>query len=311
MKRLDQAIIVMLSCLTCTALLAKSAGSGSSGEVGGGRKGGWVTPVPDSVKAQYEIHYADPANAELTVNLYLPKVSKGNKPLPVLVHPNLTGPAQFLPLVASGDYAAVSINCRLVWPSLIHDHKAAIRWVRANAAEYHLDPDHIGAIGGAWDGHVVAMLGVTNDNKELEGDIGPYRNTSSSVQCVVDVAGPTNFLSAGSDTIKRYESMLIGGTPRGHKDLARAASPLTYVSAKAAPMLIFHRVDDPLVPYAESQRFSAAMKRAGAECLFITVQGGGEVVSSREINRRIRQFFDHHLRGMSETISTAPIRIGQ
>ena len=224
------------------------------------------------------------------------------------------GLGEIVPLVAGGDYAGVTINYRLsgeaLWPAQIHDCKAAIRWVRANAAKYHLDPDRIGVIGGSAGGHLVAMLGASGDNKELEGDVGAYKGTSSRVQCVVDQFGPTDFLAMGGshDDADSPESELIGGALQEHKDLARAASPITYITAKTAPMLILHGDRDPMVPYSQSVRLHAAMKKAGAESTFITVQGAGHGgFRNPEVAKRIRQFFDKQLRGQDATISDSPI----
>ena len=105
-----------------------------------------------------------------------------------------------VPLAAKG-YAVASINYRLsqhaVFPAQIEDCKAAIRWLRANAAKYHLDPDHIGVWGASAGGHLVAMLGTTGGVKELEGT-GGNLDQSSRVQCVVDWFGPTDLATMGT-----------------------------------------------------------------------------------------------------------------
>ena len=128
--------------------------------------------LPDTVKVEKDIPYAGTKNPAQTLDLLLPKTPKGDKPLPVVVNihggafkmgDKAMGLGEIVPLVAGGDYAGVTINYRLsgeaLWPAQIHDCKAAIRWVRANAAKYHLDPDRIGVIGGSAGGHLVAMLG--------------------------------------------------------------------------------------------------------------------------------------------------------
>ena len=104
-----------------------------------------------------------------------------------------------MPFVAKG-YAVASINYRLsqhaVFPAQIEDCKAAIRWLRANAAKYHLDPDHIGVWGASAGGHLVALLGTTGGVKELEGQ-GGNLDQSSRVQCVVDWFGPSDLADDG------------------------------------------------------------------------------------------------------------------
>ena len=138
-----------------------------------------------------------------------------------------------MPLVAKG-YAVASINYRLsqhaVFPAQIEDCKAAIRWLRANAAKYHLDPDHIGVWGASAGGHLVALLGTTGGVKELEGN-GGNLDQSSRVQCVVDWFGPTDLTTMGGEHDKPDSPVarLIGGPVQENKEKARKASPLTYV----------------------------------------------------------------------------------
>ena len=157
-----------------------------------------------------------------------------------------------MPLAAKG-YAVASINYRLsqhaVFPAQIEDCKAAIRWLRANAAKYHLDPDHIGVWGASAGGHLVALLGTTGSVKELEGK-GGNLDQSSRVQCVVDWFGPTDLATMGGSHDKpgSPESRLIGGPVQENKEKARKASPLTYVSKDSAPFLIMHGDQDNTVP---------------------------------------------------------------
>ena len=141
------------------------------------------------------------------------------------------GVGEVIDLVGSGDYAAVSINYRLtnqeIWPAQIHDGKAAIRWVRANAEKYHLDPERIGVIGGSAGGHLVAMLGTSGGDPTLEGDVGPHKGVSSKVVCVVDQFGPSDFLAMGGnhDSAGSPESVLIGGALQENKEKAGQPRP--------------------------------------------------------------------------------------
>jgi acetyl esterase/lipase len=285
--------------------------------------GGRVT-VLETVRVEKDIPYAATKNPRQMLDLYQSKNPKGAGPLPVVV--NIHGGAfrmgdknrgvgEILDFVASGDYAAVSINYRLsdeaLWPAQIHDCKAAIRWVRANASKYHLDPDRIGVMGGSAGGHLVAMLGTSGGIEALEGDLGPYRSTSSKVRCVVDEFGPSDFLAMGGshDDPDSPESALIGGALQEHKDRARAASPITYVSEDDPPFLIFHGTADPMVPFSQSERLAKALKDAGVECHFVPVTGAGHGgFHSPEVPKRVRQFFDKHLRDQPvEAISEEPI----
>ena len=285
-------------------------------------------PLPDSVVVHRDIHYAGSRDPAQTLDVLTPKHPKNDQPLPVIV--NIHGGAfamgdkgmgleDILPLVAGGDFAGVSINYRLsgeaTWPAQIYDCKAAIRWVRANAKQYHMDPERIGVIGASAGGHLVAMLGLTKGNKTLEGDVGPYKDVSSRVSCVVDEFGPTDLLTLNADgsrldhdALDSPESRLLGGALQSNKDKAKAASPLTYVSRNAVPFLILHGSVDPLIPHAQSERLYQALKDAGVEAYFVPVTGAGHGgFRNPEVGQRIRQFFDKELLGKPEKIAEEAI----
>ena len=124
----------------------------------------------------------------------------------------------------------------------IEDGKAAVRFLRANASKYGLDPDHFGAWGGSAGGHLVALLGTSGDVTDLEGD-GSNPNVSRCVQAVCDIFGPANLLTiaaqSGNDSTIQHdapdspESLLLGGPVRDRRDAARPrASPVTYIRAR-------------------------------------------------------------------------------
>jgi acetyl esterase/lipase len=268
--------------------------------------------VPDGVRVERDIPYAGTTNPRQTLDLYLPRSPVHSRPLPVVV--NIHGGAflmgdksmgvhELLGFVAEGDYAVASINYRLsreaTWPAQVHDCKAAIRWVRANAARYHIDPDRIGVIGASAGGHLAAMLGASGGVKDLEGDLGPHVGTGSTVRCVVDQFGPSDLLAMGGshDEPRSPESLLIGGPLQEHPDRARSASPIAYISKDDPPFLILHGTLDPAVPFSQSERLAKALKAAGVECHFIPVQGAGHGgFRSPEVPGRIRQFLEKHLR---------------
>jgi acetyl esterase/lipase len=141
---------------------------------------------------------------------------KKNGPLPVVavVHRGGSDAAAYkllAPFVESGEYAGVSIWSRRldegIWPDQIHDCKAAIRWLRANAKRFNLDPDRIGVAGIYGGGHLAAMLGTSGDVETLEGNVGEYPNVSSRVACVVDLFGQTDLLAMGERRQRTPNSM--------------------------------------------------------------------------------------------------------
>lgn len=289
--------------------------------------------LPPSVKGEFDINYAGGEGEHQKLDLLLPKEPAGDGPLPVIVYIHggkwreggkREGINFLVPSVASGQYAGATIDYRLskdaIWPAQIYDCKAALRWLRAHAKKYNLDPQRIGVIGPSAGGHLAAMLGASGNVARLEGKVGGNLNQTSRVSCVVDQYGPTELLAMSEfpsdiehDAPDSPESRLIGGPIQERKDAARSASPITYVSADDPPFLLIHGTDDPLVPYDQSERFLAALAEEGIDAALIKVQGGGHGgFRSAELDRRIRLFFDKHLRGQEDAvIPDDPIQPGQ
>jgi len=282
-----------------------------------------TTPrIPENVRAMLDIPYAATDNPRQCLDLLLPKTAKSMEPLPVIafIHgggwksgSKDRGHGRVMQFVARGEYAGVSIGYRLTneaaWPAQIHDCKAAIRWIRANAKTHNLDPDRIAVMGCSAGGHLAAMLGTSGDLKQLEGTLGENRGVSSRVTCVVNQYGPSDFLMI--DHTPRNLAELLGGTVEEKKQTAEEASPITWVSADDPPFLMIHGTKDPVVPIRQSERLAETLKKQHVEALFIHVNEGahGEF-RSPELNRRIGLFFDRHLRGREVDIPQSPVRPG-
>jgi len=257
---------------------------------------------PPGVQVLRDLEYVPGGHERNRLDLYLPE--KAARPLPVIVWVHgggwtngdkTNGPAFRFATIG---YAVASINYRFsqhaIFPAQIHDCKAAIRWLRANARKYGLDSNHIGAWGGSAGGHLVALLGTTTGVKELEGP-GGNEDQSSRVQAVVDWYGPTDFLTVGA---KDTRTNLIGGDPQANKEKAAKASPMTYVSKDAAPFLIMHGDKDKTVPISQSETFAQALQKAGVEATFVVVKGSGHVsplFNSPEHRKQVEDFFAKHL----------------
>jgi acetyl esterase/lipase len=159
------------------------------------------------------------------------------------------------------------------------------------------------------------MLDTSGGVAALEGDLGTHAGVSSRVRCVVDQFGPTDLPAMGDypSRIDHYapnspESELIGGPLPEHKDRARAASPITYVSRDGSPFLILHGIGDPVVQVNQSERLDEALKAASVSCTFVRVVDAGHGnFRSPEVSRRIRQFLDKYLRDQPVEVSDAPI----
>jgi acetyl esterase/lipase len=262
-------------------------------------------PLPAGVKALRDLEYVKGGHERQKLDLYLPENANGPLPVIVWIHGGgwRQGSKDRCPAVSFGGkgYAVASVNYRLSqhakFPAQIEDCKAAIRWLRANAAKYHFDPEHIGVWGASAGGHLVALLGTTADMKELEGKEGNL-NQSSRVQAVVDWFGPADFRNMGGSKDSPV-ARLLGGPVSENKEKAALASPVAHVSKNDPPFLIMQGDMDPLVPLAQSELLADALKKAGVDVTLQVLKGakhGGPEFSTPESRKLIADFFDKHLK---------------
>jgi acetyl esterase/lipase len=206
-------------------------------------------------------------------------------------------------------YIVVSIDYRLSeeapFPAQIEDCKAAVRWLRAHAATYHLDPDHIGAGGHSAGGHLAALLGTSGGVAELEGD-GDNSTFSSRIQAVCDMSGPTDILSfyesvssatqGSSVRAKSSIEQFLGGSVEQNKAKAIAASSISYISKDDPPFLVIHGENDLSIPVSQSEVFVEKLKVAGVDATLEVAEGRGHGVGGPRFASEITSFFDKHLK---------------
>jgi len=279
---------------------------------------------PDSVVIERDVEYGKGGEVSLRLDIVRPR-QESEKPRPVIVFihggawsgGNKSGAiGQLAPFAASGNYSCATVEYRLsgvaTWPAQIHDCKAAIRFLKANAKKYNIDPAKIGVWGGSAGGHLVSMLGTSGDVKELEGECGSP-GQSSRVACVVDFCGPSDFLAIAKvkQTAGRGAygpvAQLRGGPVEEKQEAAKAASPITYVSKNNPPFLIVHGTADNTVPLEQAELFYAALKKAGVDATLVKIEGGGHGIGGPEVQKRVQAFFDKHLRGQNVEVSDKPI----
>lgn len=282
----------------------------------------------NQVELRFDQPYAGNENPKQKVDLYLPKKRNSDKPLPVvaLIHgggwvngDRLGYAAAAIQFARTGDYAAVAVGYRLTkeahWPAQIHDCKAAIRWIRAHAKEYNLDPNKIAVMGSSAGGHLSSLIGTSGDVKEIEGDLGPSTTFSSRVQCVVNLCGPQDFTQAlmvdkDDKPIAKDDAVsgLLGGTYEEKRTQALAASPVTYVTDDDPPFITFHGTADKRVAFLHAEAIHAALKQAGVPSLLVPITDGGHSsVGHPEVIARAKIFIGNTLRGEAPPVDVTPI----
>lgn len=294
----------------------------------------WPAWLPAQTQPTHgDLTYATVGGRALQLDLYRPASLPTPAPLVVWVHGGgWSGgsrfPAQSAAELNARGIAVASISYRLTsqagqfgdqqvsFPAQIHDVKAAVRWLRANAASYGLHPGRIGAWGSSAGGHLVALLGTSGDVGLIEGAVGVADGHSSRVQAVVDYYGPTDILqmvpdggSATHDAFNSPESVLLGfnaadqgiGVLRAqagnsanpyplYRELARQLNPVTWVEASDPPFLIVHGTADPVVPIGQSRRLRDALQAAGRSVQMIEVPGGAHGGFPADVQRQAQDF---------------------
>jgi len=267
--------------------------------------------APEGPIVHRDLPYVTGGHERQKLDLYLPRTEE-KLPLIIRIHGGAwlagskesEGPQDYL----QDGFAVASINYRLsqhaVFPAQIQDCKAAVRYLRANAQKYNLDPNRFGVWGASAGGHLAALLGTTGDVNEF--DVGENLSVSSRVQAVVDYFGPTDFLQMEAHRLPNGmihnspdspESKLIGGYIQDNPQKVAKANPITYVKKDDPPFLIIHGDMDPLVPHHQSELLETALKKAGVPVIFYTVKGGGHGgFKDPNVPKLTKEFFEKHLK---------------
>lgn len=257
------------------------------------------TPRAGTTPTHRDLQYADGAR---TLDLYLPQRG-GPAPVVVWLHggswvagdKNPVAPVLF-DLRARG-FAIAAVNYRLTglstYPAPLEDVKGSIRWLRAHAGEYGLDPARVYLVGFSAGGHLAALASLTPGNPALEGDVGGNRDQSSAVAGVVLYAAPSDIgrlagECTGCEVSAQFQALGCSFLLCGNR--ARVASPLTYVKEGAPPFLILHGDIDRVVPVEQSRLLDAALRGAGVASRLVIVAGADHGLLDAAANEATREF---------------------
>lgn len=269
------------------------------------------------------VAYAQASNTQLTMEILVPSQGNGPFPLIVAIETNdWSAPSAHSGVAtreANRGYVVATIGFRSSdlskFPAQINDVKAAIRWLRANAARYTIDPNKVGVWGIGAGGHLAALLGTSGGESALEDPSEGNPAYSSRVQAVVDWYGQTDFLQLNAQSIgcasaidhdasTSPESRLVGCAIQSCNATTRTANPITYVSSDDPAFLIMHGTSDCSVPSGQSQLLYNALKSAGVDATLQLIGGGhGDLPWTTAATREIVDaFFDAKLRNASSPV---------
>lgn len=280
-------------------------------------------PAPEPLVYR-NLVYARVGERELHLDLYLPPEQTQPVPLIIWIHgggwmAGSTVNAKRLPFPREG-FALASVEYRLSkeakWPAQIEDCKAAVRWLRAHAPEFQLDPDRFGVIGHSAGGHLSALVGTTGDTGYFSNGEGPF--VSSAVQAVCSMSGPSDFSRLDPDAVPgariRHnapdspEARLFGAPIQLVPEKVKEANPASYIDRHDPPFCLIHGSRDLAVTPEQSVLLFDALERKRVKSeLHEMVGQGHDLVNSGTLSIALR-FFDRYLRPRVATRGTSARR---
>lgn len=311
------ATLLTIALFAATAFAASTDGSASPTtaprSTPSPSKGDPPAAVPPNAVVMRDITYCTVDGTPLKLDIYMPEHRSGTRaPLVVHVHGGAwkTGDkangiwleAVMAEMINRG-YVVASINYRMmpkyVWPAFIEDAKCSIRFLRANAAKYGIDPKRVGIWGGSAGGQLVALMGTADENAHLEGT-GGYLDQSSRVQAVAEMFGVADMIRQAE-----YGDRAVRAGFGQSTETLRLSSPVTYVSRDDPPFLILEGEKDKVTPPFQAQLMRGALIDAGASATLVMVKNaghgltdtGGPISPTREeLTQTIANFFDSVLK---------------
>lgn len=270
------------------------------------------------IVVQNGVTYAMVGDVRLQLDVAYPKDGPGPYPGLVLIHGggwqggNRHAYRSKMEEAARRGYVAATVSYRLTqadpqtgqprepFPAQIHDCKSAIRWLKAHAADFGLDPNRMGVMGASAGGHLSLLVGLTSPADGLEGDLG-HPDQSSRVQAVVNIFGPTDLpvIYKSTPAVVGMLKALCNGTPETAAERYQQASPVTYVTNDDPPILTLHGDADQLVPLEQARILDEVLKKAGVphELKVLAGQGHGfQGEAGVEADKSAWEFLDKQLK---------------
>ena len=308
LRRLKRRPLVWNKCFLLAAVLITTA-SAAEGQDGA------------AIPFEKDVIYSHAGGEVLKVDVARPASGIGPFPVILCIHGggwqlgNKSIYGEIIRAFARRGYVAASLDYRLTprfrWPAQIQDVKCAIRYLRAHASEYRIDPNRFAVLGDSAGGHLALMAGLTDARDGLEGPSCGDPNISSRVQAVVDFFGPTDLTSMrvppegerlviqayGGDS--NHVLFDLTGSMDRSGPIFRKISPVNYVDPADCPVLIFHGTADPLVPLEQSQLLDRALEKAGVPHRLEIVDGGGHGWTGTKLEQSLRlamEFLDKTLK---------------
>jgi acetyl esterase/lipase len=247
------------------------------------------------------------------LDIYLPANATGKLPLVILIHgggwlvndkyADIGYMKKTVAEIVSSGFALASIDYRFstqaVFPALIQDCNRAVSFLYDNADKYSLDRNRFAVMGFSAGGHLASLLGLSKNN-DVKTFFMPGTNKAFSIKAVVDFYGPAELvLFPGADNEKSPEAILIGAAPLERPDLAKAASPVTYVDKNDPPFLIIHGEKDDMVSPKQSRLLKSWLTVAGVKNELIIVKDAphfGVMFDADEIRTKVMSFLKEHLK---------------
>jgi acetyl esterase/lipase len=307
-------LIVLVLIVAATAAPQQQKKAGGTPHVAGGKP---ERPIPESVNYIRDVQFCTGGGKPLLMDWYVPK-QRAHTPAPVVIWIHGGGwvgsdkSENAIPVFLSErGWTVASINYRLsgeaTFPAAIEDCKCAIRYVRANAAKYEINPDKIGLVGSSAGAHLSLLAGMADEKAGLEGS-GGWPGVSSRVAAVASLKGVSDF-TVGHLAFQEGKGIapmrFLGGTMEEKPDAYRKASPLTWLSNDDPPILLLHGDADTTVPYDQSVKLKKAYEKLGLHAEMVTIEGATHMLrrvdgspagmSEKQIYQRIHEFFQQVL----------------